>query len=271
MSRFRIYIYGDIDNYQKTFAFLSNDDENIKHIKSISEFIKDSKTHDTYDKSAILNAGYAVDSGFYEYYNIFPIKENEIVFCSIKIANNIPQNGIFKNSTLIKKEINPNFIMSNSHLLCELLQDGWGEFNKNIEELNINIYMDDKYPIYEINNNIYEQFKIECSIYNQMMTTADEIKLMQKNGVSEATIAAYKHSQQRLEQMPEKPVENTPALEQNNIAESSSIARGVNSYFTQSANEQRIKERINKYAKSNGLNAKNPDYVQYYNKKYGGN
>lgn len=270
MSELKLFIYGEEKDFNNTLKFLPNYNDNFIYIKSIKEFINASKNHDTFSKSAILKAGMAVPIGFYEYFNGMQILENEIVFTKVHKAIEAPDNGIFKRSILIDKNMNINFIMSNSHLLSEILQDGWQEFNKNIKELELKIFIDDQIGIYEINENIISQHEENCSIFKQLYLMSNDIKNIQENGVSpEEKVAALsaKCSARTYEQHQQNkavPLENHPQSEHSILEDNQSALGMVGSYFAMNEIEQKIKQKINNSKKSEN----NPDHLQYIINKY---
>jgi hypothetical protein len=267
MSNFRIYIYGSEKDYHNTLKFLPQNDKAFIHIKSIKEFIKDSKEHDTMDKSAILRAGLAVSIGFYEYFSAFGIIDNGVVFCKLHKALDAPINGEFQRSIMIDDKINSNFIMSNSHLLSELIQDGWAEFNNNIKELDIQTHIDNKFHIYEIDDNLISKHIENHSIFNKIKQIYNDINILQENAITpelKASMMAEVFSNNRVEQNKiNKGVDNPIETESSLLESGESFPNIIDSYLKTNERERVIKRNIK------SKDAINPDFIKYYYNKYG--
>lgn len=271
---FRLYVYGSEEDSKKTLSFLPKDTETIKVISSTKEFVRQVRNHDTFDISAILVAGLAVDSGFKEYYSVMPVTETGLIFTNVRKAHDAPVDGKFKKSTLLDDKVNVKFIMGGSHLMAEIIDDGWAEFNKNIKDEEIDTFIGSQFPVYEIDNNIYGKFVAQCEAMNDLMPLARKIEEIQRSGISpemKATMMAQVHAQQREQQRPS--VEKVAATQYNNINEPSSgggvgdnpaMKTIMNTYFGRMDIEQRLRQKAAKTTTGN-----KSDFVNYYAQKYG--
>jgi len=209
MPLIKLYIYGKHEDYLNSLKFLP-DNENIIYIKSIKEFLEQSKNHDSLQISGILRAGMAVSEGFLEYYSATKVKDDEIVLTHTKKALDAPLSGVFEK--YIDDSINIyDFIMSYSHLLRELLDDGWNNFENYIQELKLEKYIDNQMFVYKINPKIVSIHEERCSIFKDIENISKDIIDMQKDGVSievKNSILAREMSERRIEQSNINPVEN---------------------------------------------------------------
>ena len=270
---FRLYIYGSEVDSKKTLSFLPNDSDGIKVISSTKEFVKQARNHDTFDVSAILVAGLAVDAGFKEFYSVFPIKEMSLIFTQVRKAHDATVDGKFRKSTLLDDKVNVKFIMGGSHLMAEIIDDGWAEFNKNLQDEEIETFVEDKFPVYEIDNHIYDKFVAQCEAANDLMPLARKIEEIQRSGVSpemKASLMAARHSRQRLEQ--HEAVEKLGTAQYNtsnessidgNVGDNPVMKSIMNSHFGRMNIEQRLRQKASKTTDNKS------DFVNYYAQKYG--